>query len=107
MTKRKVTKLFAVVALATGTPAMAGPDDDRVPARGAAPSAIARSQPDPWLGVREARPPVQPAPVTRAVLALFGISTPRRLPNGAPACGNVASRAPRSADCARTRRDPR
>jgi hypothetical protein len=96
MTKRKVTKLFAVVALATSTPALAGPEHDH-----REPITV---QADPWASAPAPTPAPRPAPVAApalvdAVLAVFGISAPRRLPSGAPACGNVASRAPRPADC--------
>ncbi|MEO8705105.1 MAG: hypothetical protein ABI867_33940 [Kofleriaceae bacterium] len=94
MSKRRVTTLFAVVALAASAPAIAGPEHDH--------HEPAVTQPDPWATARAPVPvttlPLAPA-LGEAVLALFGISSPRRLPNGAPACGNVASRAPRPVDC--------
>ena len=108
MTKRKVTKLFAVVALATSTQAVAGPGHEHVaPARTPATTMVAHRAPeaDQWATPDRATPPPVPqvGPITAQVLAVFGISAPRRLSNGAPACGNVASRAPRRADCVRTK----
>jgi len=110
MTKRKVTKLFAVVALATSAPAVAGPGHDH-PAPAPTPAkiitiAVQAPQADPWVTpdrATPAKPPQQLSPITAQVLALFGISVPRRLASGAPACGNVASRAPRPADCQKTK----
>lgn len=90
MTKRRVTKLFAVVALATTTPAVAE-------------RANTRHGIDPWAETRPTATPtpttpsqvqVQPEVLARSLLALFGISLPRTLANGSPACGNVASRLP-------------
>jgi hypothetical protein len=99
MTKRNLTKLFAVVTLATSLPmAAAGPAHDH--GRGE-PAPAAR--PDPWAGdgVPGRIPAVAPTAeaIGSAVLAVLGISKPRELPSGAPACGNVATRAPRPASC--------
>ena len=87
MTKRKATKLFAVVALAAASaaPTVAGPHPTSHPVE-------TTPAPTPT-------PEIQPAVLVQSVLALFGISLPRTLPNGAPACGNVGTRAARPVDC--------
>ncbi|CAN5872966.1 hypothetical protein BH11MYX3_BH11MYX3_34500 [soil metagenome] len=87
MTTRKVTKLLAVVALATSPTA-------------ADPTPVAT--PDPWATVAVvtiAQPPT--FSLTRLVERLVA---PRTMPSGSPACGNVASRAPQPADCVRRTR---
>lgn len=93
MAKRKVTKLFAVVALAASAPALA--ETPKRPVEVAAPA-----KPDPWAVASAPDPVAVPVQQQVALLAdslrkLFGISAPRTLDTGAPACGNVASRAPR------------
>ena len=72
--------LLAVVTLAAATPAAA----------------------DPWAAKPVTVQP--PAPIAMqadalvdGVLATFGVTRPRQLPTGAPACGNVQSKMPRSA----------
>ncbi len=107
MKKQQITNLFAVMALAA-SPASANPA-----------SANPASRPDPWAGsatvspltadestraleimistgfaaLAQARevPAVTPAPML--------VARPRTTPSGAPACGNVATRAPRPVDC--------
>ena len=113
MTTKKVTKLLAVVALATSPvaadPAPHAPIVNRVVVRemGSVPSS--RTPADPWAGtaiVRLAPTSVAapPAPVTFSLTALVErIVQPRTMPSGAPACGNVASRAPQPVDCERRR----
>lgn len=105
MTKRKVTKLFAVVALTASAPTLAGAEVRTavVAAHDAAHHAAPR--PDPWAMPDEPQTPVvQQVALLGSVLAsLIGVAAPRQLPNGAPACGNVASRAPRPVDCGRTK----
>jgi hypothetical protein len=93
--KKPVRKLFAVVALATATtaaPAVASPHAKHVEVTPVAAPAQH----------------VTPSPVVVAaiaqVLALFGISLPRTLPTGAPACGNLGGKSQARADCERARR---
>ncbi len=89
--KKKATKLFAVVAM------VASP-------------AIVTAQPrDPW----SAQSSIDPDRVRVSLTALEGTiardtaprqvavdtARPRQMPSGAPACGNVASRAPRPIEC--------
>ncbi len=89
MTTRKVTKLLAVVAFAT-SPAAADP---------------APAKPDPWAATAvvtiatPARP--TPPPTFSLTQLIERLVAPRTMPSGAPACGNVASRAPRPIDCGR------
>ncbi|MBS1121456.1 MAG: hypothetical protein H6Q90_3684 [Deltaproteobacteria bacterium] len=116
MTKRKVTKLLAVVALTASAPLIASADHAtlRAPAghRGEpdlrpAPAPPVGSSLDPWATdpwATAARSSPQPAqrvarPLVESMFAVFGISVPRQLQTGAPACGNVAGRAPRPVDC--------
>ena len=87
--KSKVGTLLAVT-LATAAPAYAD------------------ATPDPWA----ATPPVTAFPqnmpeafrqlqaeaIVDGVLATLGITSPRQLPNGAPACGNVQSKMPTRCD---------
>jgi hypothetical protein len=102
--KKQVRKLFAVVALATATatPAVAGPGHAHP-----RPETTRVATPDPWAGpaVTAAAPtaPV-PAAIAQAILALFGISVPRTLPTGAPACGNLGAKSQARAECERARR---
>ncbi len=110
MTKRKFTRLFAVVALTTSVPAV-----HANPARQARPQTIttvvpatpvAPTTPDPRVrppaaGQRPIAPPPTPAALVESVFALLGVSVPRQLRTGAPACGNVATRMARPADCRR------
>ena len=78
MKTKQVTKLFAVVALATST-AAADPAPVVTPAVAAAKTALVAA---------------------RALQSLvIELARPRVMPTGAPACGNVASRAPRPASC--------
>lgn len=118
MKTKQVTKLLAVVAFAT-SPAAADPAP-RPPV-----SAVA-ARPDPWAGTapvttpvvapavidrrtasggaaRSGSPDLANAPVPAAVRALqslaLELARPRVMPSGAPACGNVASRAPRPVSC--------
>ena len=106
MKTKHVTKLLAVVAIATSPaaadPAPRAPIANRVVVGIAGPAA----RPDPWAGTAIVRvPPPATAPVapTRplsltSIIELV-IARPRVMPSGAPACGNVASRAPQPADC--------
>ncbi len=90
MTKRPVTKLFAVIALATAAPAAANPtttaNDVKAPTAQHAPAPVTHA------------PTVAHAPMFAAILKAFGVTRPRQLPNGSPACGNVNSKV-RPADC--------
>jgi hypothetical protein len=89
MTKRTATKLFAVVALATATPAAAGPEHAHHREPAGADEAAARQR-----GTAAAL--VQTGETVRAsVLTLFGVTVPRTLKTGAPACGNVQGKGPR------------
>jgi hypothetical protein len=95
MTKRKVTKLFAVVALAPAI-AVAGPEHAEhremapvVEQRDVA-GDMATTSTAAVAGVK---------PVAERALAVFGIAAPRQLKTGAPACGNVASKSPRRQPC--------
>ncbi len=117
MTTKRVTKLLAVVALTT-SPVAADPAP-RAPVANRAPAVVREmgSDPgsrtpaaDPWAGaaIVGADPwssrPAQPAAPTFSLTGLVElIVQPRTMPSGAPACGNVASRAPRPADCVRRR----
>jgi hypothetical protein len=102
MKTKQVTKLLAVVVLAASP---AGAD----PAPRAAVSAVA-ARPDPWASHAPvttpivAPPDLANAPVPAAVRALQSLvvelARPRLMPSGAPACGNVATRAPRPRTCA-------
>ena len=82
--KKKATKLLAVIAMAT-SPGIALVDPPR----------------DPWNATSSIN-------VDRVRVSLAGLeranalvtARPRQMPSGAPACGNVASRAPRLAECA-------
>lgn len=119
--KMKATKLFAVVALAT-SPACerAEPTPTR---SGAEPVRISAAEPviDPWSSHSSidservhrslagldrtlellAHPRVELVrpvePIAHPAIAIT--ARPRQMPSGAPACGNVASRAPRSVEC--------
>jgi hypothetical protein len=105
----KVTKLLAVVAIAT-SPAVADPTP-RAPIANRVVVAMAppAARPDPWAGtaiVRVATAPNAPSvpstparPLSLTAIVELVIAQPRVMPSGAPACGNVASRAPRAADC--------
>jgi hypothetical protein len=103
MTK-KVTKLLAVVALAT-SPVAADP----APVRDMGSDSMSRTAVDPWAGtamvrVATATAAATPAGSTFSLTALVElVARPRLMPSGAPACGNVASRAPRPADCGRSK----
>lgn len=94
MSTKRVTKLLAVVALST-SPAAADP--------------APRPRVDPWATTAFVRTevPARPReirPVTLSLTALVElIVQPRTMPSGAPACGNVASRAPQPVDCERRR----
>ncbi len=99
--KKKITKLFAVMAIAA-SPAAADPV----------------AQPDPWA-VSAAVSPFTPDESLRAIEIVISmgfaalvrareapvtapaavVARPRTTPSGAPACGNVASRAPRPVEC--------
>jgi hypothetical protein len=100
MKTKQVTKLLAVVAFAT-SPAVADPTP-----RPAVTTVVA-ARPDPWAGTAPVTTPVvapaAAAPVPAAVRALqslvIELARPRVMPSGAPACGNVASRAPRPVSC--------
>jgi hypothetical protein len=107
MSKRpRVTKLLAVVALAA-SPAAANPHHaSQAPARAAGVrTEVKRAVIDPWAGqpAAESSQPATahhgPAEVVDAVLAIFGITAPRRLASGAPACGNVQTKGPRPVQC--------
>jgi hypothetical protein len=108
MSKRPhVTKLLAVVALAA-SPAAANPHHAAQAPAGAvaARTEVQRAVIDPWAGQpapespRPASSAQAPAEVVGAVLAIFGITAPRQLASGAPACGNVQTKMPRPASCA-------
>jgi hypothetical protein len=110
--RQQVTKLLAVMAM-TSSPALAGPEHDHGHAHGS-PASAARApapKPDerpvseprtrpspPRQATRAAAPAAAASPATpttlEAILALFGVARPRELPDGSPAPGNVASRAP-------------
>jgi hypothetical protein len=100
MKKKQITKLFAVMAIAA-SPAAANP----------------AAQPDPWA-VSTTVSPLSPDDASAAMAAVITIgfaaltrprpvaaptpvvaARPRTTPSGAPACGNVASRAPRPESC--------
>ncbi len=132
MKTKQVTKLLAVMALAA-SPAAAGPtvaplaNRTAAPAPAAADSAVAplanrtagpptvtplanrtpapTGARDPWASTAIVR--IQTAPATPAaaltLMSLVELVRPRMMPSGAPACGNVASRAPRPADCGKER----
>jgi hypothetical protein len=98
--RQQVTKLLAVMAMAT-SPAAADPKPQPAPAKAAK---APESHPDPWAAPPAPAPPAAHAelsPAALRVLAVLGISVPRQLRNGAPACGNVASRVPPSPNARR------
>ncbi|MBL0220093.1 MAG: hypothetical protein IPQ07_40275 [Myxococcales bacterium] len=123
MKTKQVTKLLAVMALAAspaaadpaplanqtaGHPAPApAPLANRTAARPTpAPLANRTVAPDPWASTAIVRiPSASAAPVAPLTLtALIElVSRPRTMPSGAPACGNVASRAPQPVDCGRSK----
>ena len=84
MKTRRVTKLLAVVAMTTGV-AAADPAKP-VPTPAPAPAIVAAAE---------------SALVAVRLLQMISIelAKPRTMGNGAPACGNVASRAPQPANC--------
>jgi hypothetical protein len=85
MTKRKVSPLFAVVALGVSTPAVAGGDDSWKQKQ------RPRTLPSgaPACGNTQSKKPVpcttEAPPAPTPIVAV----QPRTLPSGAPACGNV------------------
>lgn len=85
MTKRRVTKLLAVVAMTTGTVGVAMADPGRT-LTGRPVTAVV----SPMVAAAES------ALVAVRLLHSVAIelAKPRTMPSGAPACGNVASRAP-------------
>jgi len=94
MTKKPVRKLFAVVALATATtaaPVAAGPEHAHAKHVEVTPIAAPAAQ------QATASPAVMTA--IAQVLALFGISLPRTLPTGAPACGNLGGKSAARYEC--------
>jgi hypothetical protein len=89
MTKRKIGTLFAVVALATSTPAVAGPEHAH---HGEKPG-VPPPQTQPAQQQQATPTPTTPGMLLDQLLAIFGaVAVPRTLPTGAPACGNVATR---------------
>lgn len=114
MKTKQVTKLLAVVALVASPVAAdpgrapSAPPANRVPGaveRHATPGAPAPR--DPWAATAivpnvTTAPAAPAAPLTLTALVEL-VSRPRTLPSGAPACGNVASRAPRPIDCGRSK----
>ncbi len=92
MTKARVTKLLAVVAMTTGAAGAAFADPAK-PAVTARP--IAAAVTPPIVAAAES------ALVAVRLLQSLSIelAKPRTMASGAPACGNVASRAPRPASC--------
>lgn len=95
MTPRKVTKLFAVVALATATPAVAGPQHANHEKKT---DQVAVKEPVAPTPTPTPVPAVETKTMLESALALLGVTVPRRLPNGAPACGNVQGKG-RMRDC--------
>jgi hypothetical protein len=84
MTSRKVTKLFAVVALTTGT-AAAGPDH-----------AHHRHQDKPQIETPKPQPTAEEEKAAvEAARELLGVWIPRMLKSGGPACGNVQGKSQR------------
>ena len=86
MKRKQITKLFAVMAMAA-SPAAADP------------AAAA----DPWAASSTASPlganGASEAMAAVIAMGFAAIARPRTTPSGAPACGNVATRAPRPVDC--------
>lgn len=94
MKTTQITRLFAVVAMAA-SPAVANPP----------------AQPDRWAVSAEKSSRAVGIMISIGFAALarsrevppaesLVVATPRTTPSGAPACGNVASRAPRPRECA-------
>lgn len=112
MKTKQVTKLLAVMALAA-SPAAADPAPlanraaaQSTPAALPTRTAARPAAPDPWASTAIVRiPSASAAPVAPLTLtALIElVSRPRTMPSGAPACGNVASRAPQPVDCGRSK----
>lgn len=92
MQKTRVTKLLAVVAMTTGT-AIADPRPVALPPP-APVAAIAAAAESALIAVRALQ------------MISLELARPRTMPSGAPACGNVASRAPRPASCEPTTEKP-
>src|SRR5512138_1996771 len=101
MTKRTITKLFAVGALAISAQASASPNQPTSaakprtlpngrPACGNVTSKVRRPCPD--TATTAAAPKPAPAPAVPA-------TRPRTLPSGAPACGNVGAKNPNPQPC--------
>jgi hypothetical protein len=136
MTKRNITKLFAVAVLAAGTPALASPDKpvSQQQAKPITPRTLPSGRPacgntmsksyDPRDCDRDAitpRPvttaaqPITLAPAARRILELLGltevtkttpVARPREYRNGSPANGNVARRTAYRPEPRETPREP-
>ncbi len=99
--KKKATKLLAVVVIAA-SPGIVTAD------RASNASNAPRASNDPWEPTRDpwnTPRDLDPDRVRTMLAELEGrialvTARPREMPSGAPACGNVASRAPRPAECA-------
>lgn len=99
--KKKATKLLAVVVIAA-SPGIVTAD------RASSASNAPRASNDPWEPTRDpwnTPRDLDPDRVRTMLAELEGrialvTARPREMPSGAPACGNVASRAPRPAECA-------
>ncbi|HEU0034652.1 MAG TPA: hypothetical protein VFQ53_28705 [Kofleriaceae bacterium] len=98
MTRRPASTLLAVCAIATTSTAYANPAGEHRPPHAVTTDARPPAPPPP---TPTPPPPstVEVPPVLHAALSALGIVTPRRLPSGAPACGNVATKAPRPERC--------
>lgn len=90
----KASTLLAVMAIAT-SPALAGPDA-RSDRESAPHEARVAPKAPPAPHATTAPPTTTAAPPAVAI----GVAQPRLMPSGAPACGNVATRAPRPRECA-------
>lgn len=109
--KKKATKLLAVVAIATSPGIVSA--EPRANATASTRSATATAPTTPNDVMADESPTNWNAAVTfvdtftvsyaRARQMPSGelaiVAQPRQMPSGAPACGNVASRAPRTAEC--------
>ena len=86
---------------ATATRPIAGQEKER--------DSFSAAQTDPWAtatrpiaGQEKESDSFSAVPVL-SLTALVELVAPRRMPSGAPACGNVATRAARAADCVRSK----
>jgi hypothetical protein len=117
MKTKQITKLLAVVAIATSpltveaSPGRRGREGAGHAGAPRVERATPRPRPDVRAGARRPSPPTPTPtptptprplpPVTEVGLAGIAVARPRTMPSGAPACGNVGARATKPVDCGR------